>query len=171
MADWAMDSSGLRAAHRSDALLRLGPGDQIVISMLTWLPVPAARAAAVSPALQFPASVNAPNPTQLTLAGTVEEERNPVVALCEALEGLHADGIVCYAHDDECDPRRVAEVEAMWRPAGLLSRPTDETISAVLTAERAGRPLVCADVSVRRLANHCGVSTVTVADFAAALAA
>ena len=75
------------------------------------------------------------------------------------------------AGDHECDPQLVAEFEGSWKEAGLISRPTDETFTAILTADRLGVDLVTDDIDVRMLADHRQVQTMTVTDFASTLAA
>ena len=173
MTDWAMDSSGIRHAHRAGVLGMVRPPERIVISPLTWQPTPDALwAPAAAPELRFPDPFGPSAGGQLPLSGfDSTTEPHPVAALCELLEILHAAGAIMLAGDEACHPLRVADVEQMWQPAGLVGRPTDESIAAVLTAEKADLPLVCADVSVRRLARHCGLNTVSVEQFAAALAA
>jgi hypothetical protein len=65
----------------------------------------------------------------------------------------------------------VADVESSWRDAGLVWRPTDETLSAVITASRLGVDLITDDSDVRKLAEYWDVHAATIADFASALAA
>lgn len=168
----AIDSSGLRAAHDSGCLLRVqGSGSRLHVSPLTWRPTPDAEDGyALAPVLRFPgprvARLDARD--RIALDGA---EMHPMIGLCEHLEELHADGCLVLVEDRPCSPIRVIEVEEMWFPAGLVGRPTDETISAVLTAERARVPLVCADHGARRLAEHCGVDALSVADLGGLLAA
>ena len=168
-----MDSSGVRHAHRTGALQAIRLPARIVLSPLTWQPTPdALRASAVAPELRFP------DPRMHSVAGRVQlseldprSDPHPTAALCEALETMHATGAVVLSLGDACDPLRVAEVEQMWMPAGLIGRPIDESIAAILAAEQADLPFVCADVSVQRLARRCGLHTMTVAEFVTTTAA
>jgi hypothetical protein len=75
------------------------------------------------------------------------------------------------AGDHEWDPQLVAEFEGSWKEAGLISRPADETFTAIVTADRLGVNLVTGDIDVRMLAGHWQVQAVTVLDFASTLAA
>jgi uncharacterized protein YacL len=60
---------------------------------------------------------------------------------------------------------------ASWKPAGLIGRPTDETLTAVITADRLGVDLVTNDSDVRKLADYWQVQALTITDFASVLAA
>ena len=55
--------------------------------------------------------------------------------------------------------------------AGLISRPTNETFASILTADRLRVDLVTDDTDVHKLAGHWQVQTLTITDFASALAA
>jgi hypothetical protein len=71
----------------------------------------------------------------------------------------------------ECDPHLVAVVESSWGDAGLIGRPTNETLTAIITADQLGMSLVTDDADVHRLAGHLQVKTITVLDLASSLAA
>jgi hypothetical protein len=73
--------------------------------------------------------------------------------------------------DHECEPQLVAEVEGRWKEAWLIWRPTNETFSAMMTADRLGVSLITDDSDVRKLTWHWQVDPMTVAEFASALAA
>lgn len=73
--------------------------------------------------------------------------------------------------DHECDPHLVAAVESSWGDAGLLGRPTDESLTAILTAVRLSIDLVTEDTDVRMLADHWQVPTMNVSDLVSSLAA
>lgn len=50
-----------------------------------------------------------------------------------------------------------------------MARPTDETLTAILTADRLGVNIVTDDADVRRLAVDWQVQTITVMDLASSL--
>lgn len=87
------------------------------------------------------------------------------------LHALHQRGMLVVDEDHEGDPHMVAAVERSWKDAGLIGRPTDETLAAILTANRLGMDLVTEDTDVHRLADHWQVPTMTVSDLASSLAA
>jgi len=87
------------------------------------------------------------------------------------LRELHSQGVLVLAGEHECDPQLVADVEGSWREAGLVWRPTNETFSAVMTADRFGVSLITSDSDVNKLARHWHVQPITVAEFASELAA
>jgi hypothetical protein len=68
-------------------------------------------------------------------------------------------------------PRVVADLEARWKNAGLVWRPTDETYAAGMTADRLGVDLVTEDSDVRKIGHPWHVAAMTIAEFACALAA
>ena len=78
------------------------------------------------------------------------------------LHALHQRGMLVVDEDDKCDPHLVATVETSWKDARLIGRPTDETLTAILTAGRLGMDLVTEDTDVHRLAGHWQVPTMTV---------
>lgn len=172
LTDWAMDSSGIRHAHNLGLLVELRPPDRLVLSPLTWRPTPdALLGSAITPELRFPAH-DEPINEDLRLGELRRKARlHPMVELCETLEVLHERGAILVAETESCEASRVVEVEQAWIAAGLVGRLMDESISAILTAERQKLPLVCADISVRRLGLHCGLVTMSVPEFAATLAA
>jgi hypothetical protein len=79
--------------------------------------------------------------------------------------------VLILAGEHECDPQLVADVEGSWKDAGLVGRPTNETFSAVMTADRLGMNLITDDSDVGKLALHWHVQPMTVAEFASQLAA
>jgi hypothetical protein len=87
------------------------------------------------------------------------------------LHALHQRGMLVVEEDHGCDLHLVATVETSWKDAGLIGRPTDETLTAILTAGRLGMDLVTVDTDVHRLAGHWEVQTMTVSDLASSLAA
>jgi hypothetical protein len=93
------------------------------------------------------------------------------VAVGGRLRELHGRRVLIVASEHECDPRLVADVEASWKDAGLVWRPTNETFCAVMTADRLGMSLITDDSDVGRLARHWHVQPMTVTEFASQLAA
>ena len=171
MDSWAIDSYGLRAAHSQFVLDQLRVTDRLHVSPFTWHP-----GEAVGTAGTFKSSLTrgpAPEPSgQLTLVdGDVSRTYDGTAVLDARLRELHDQGVLVLAGEHECDPRLVADVEDSWKDAGLVWRPTDETFSAVMTADRLGVDLVTEDSDVRKLARHWQVHAMTVVEFASALAA
>jgi hypothetical protein len=169
MDSWAIDSYGLRAAHSQSVLDRVRGTDRLHVSPLTWHPGgPAGTGGAFKASLAPAAGV----PGHLTLVDSgVSRTRNRGVALDARLRELHDQGALVLAGDHECNPQHVADVEGSWQQAGLVWRPTNETFSAVMTADRLGVDLITDDSDVRTLAQHWQVHPMTVAEFASALAA
>jgi len=73
--------------------------------------------------------------------------------------------------EHERHPRVVADLEARWKNAGLVWRPTDETYAAGMTADRLGVDLVTEDSDVRKIGHPWHAAAMTIAEFACALAA
>jgi hypothetical protein len=171
MDGWAIDSYGLRAAHNQSVLDQLRDTDRLHVSPLTWHPGQAARTGG-----KFKCSLRRdPAPElsrQLILVdGNIGRTSDGTAVLNARLRELHDQGVLVLADDHECDPQLVAEVEDSWKDAGLVWRPTNETFSAVMIADRLEVNLVTEDSDVRKLARHWQVPAITVAEFASALAA
>lgn len=96
--------------------------------------------------------------------------RKHATGLDGRLRELHDQGVLVLACEHECAPQLVADVEGSWKEAGLAWRPTNETFSAVMTADRLGINLITDDCDVRKLARHWKVQPMT-AEFASELAA
>jgi hypothetical protein len=73
--------------------------------------------------------------------------------------------------EHECDSEIVADVEGSWKQARLVWRPTNETFSVVMTADRLGINLITDDSDVRKLARYWHVNPMTVAELGSELAA
>lgn len=169
MDGWAIDSYGLRAAHSRSVLEQLRDTDRLHVSPLTWHPGSTAGG-------KFTCSLtrgHAPEPSrQLTLVdGDISRTPHETAGLSAQLRELHHRGVLVLADEHECDPQFVADVEGSWKDAGLVWRPTNETFSAVMTADRLGVDLVTEDSDVRKLASHWHVHPMNLAEFASALAA
>ena len=163
MKAWAIDVYGLREAHRRSVLGRLRDAHRLYVSPLTWFPgngKSSRRAARRAPG-------------NLTLIGQDPGHARSAQAgeMPATLHALHQRGMLVVEDDSECDPHLVAAVESSWADAGLVARPTDETLGAILTASRLGMDLVTEDTDVHRLATHWEVQTMTVLDLASSLAA
>jgi len=169
MDSWAIDCYGLRAAHSQSVLDQLRDTDRLHVSPFTWHP---GEAAGTSGKFKFSLTRGAESWGQLALVdGDVSRSRDGTAVLDAKLRELHNQGVLVLAGEHECDPQFVADVEDSWKDAGLVWRPTDETFSAVITADRLGVDLVTEDSDVRKLARHWQVHAMTVAEFACALAA
>jgi hypothetical protein len=166
---WAIDFYGLREAHRRSALGRLHERHRLHVSPLTWSPGRSARAG------NNPGSSREepPGAGSLTVAGQASRHGHGAGpgGLDANLRALHGRGMLVVEDDHECDPHLVAAVESSWRDAGLLGRPTDESLTAILTAERLSMDLVTEDIDVRMLADHWKVPTMNVSDLVSSLAA
>jgi hypothetical protein len=169
MDGWAIDSYGLRAAHRQSVLDQLRDADRLHVSPFTWHPGEAVSAGNIRQSIGSDTDA----PAKLTsISPDGRRIHNRAVGLLDMrLHDLHERGVLVVAADHECDPQLVADVEGSWKAAGLVSRPTNETFSSVLTADRLGVDLVTDDIDVRMLADHWRVGTMTIADFASAIAA
>jgi hypothetical protein len=166
---WAIDSYGLRAAHSQSVLSQLRDTDRLHVSPLTWHPGEAAGNGGKFKCSLGPAPEHS---GQLALVnGDISRTRDETTVLSARLRELHRQGVLILAGEHECDPQLVADVEDSWKDAGLVWRPTDETFSAVMTADRLDVDLVTEDSDVRKLARHWQVHAMTVAEFASALAA
>lgn len=169
MKAWAIDVYGLREAHRRSVLGRLRDAHRLYVSPLTWFPGQPARTGngKASRRAARRASGN------LTLVGRDQDRARGAQAgeMHATLHALHQRAVLVVDEDHECDPHLVAAVESSWKDAGLIGRPTDETLSAILTAGRLGMDLVTEDTDVHRLAGHWQVQTMTVSDLASSLAA
>jgi len=169
MDSWAIGCYGLRAAHSQSVLDQLRDTDRLHVSPFTWHPGVVAGAGG-----KFKVSLTCGPESwgQLALVdGDVSRTRDGTAVLDARLRELHEQGVLVLAGEHECDPQFVADVEDSWKDAGLVWRPTDETFSAVMTADRLGVDLVTEDSDVRKLARHWQVNAMTVAEFACALAA
>lgn len=166
---WAIDVYGLRKAYRRSVLGRLRDADRLHVSPLTWSPRQTARTGGGEDGRQ--ADPRAPG--KLTIAGR-GRHHGPGAEIGEmdaALHGLYERGVLVVEDERECYPRLVADVEGSWEAAGLLGRPTSETLSAIITAGTLGMDLVTEDPDAHRLAGHWQVPTMTVSDLASSLAA
>lgn len=166
---WAIDTYGLLVAHRRSVLDRIQETHRLYVSSLTWHPGDATDADG-----KFSLAQKAsPGPLrQLSLVdGNVCRTPDAAVELGTKLRDLYDRGVLMLAAEHECEPHAVADIETSWKAAGLVWRPTNETFCAVTTADRLGVNLISEDSDVRRLARHWKVHVMTVAEFAAALAA
>jgi hypothetical protein len=163
MKTWAIDVYGLREAHRRSVLARLRDAHRLHVSPLTWFPGRTGNS-------KFSRRGTRRTSGNLTLIG-----RNPGHTrdgeMDTTLHALHQRGMLVVDGDHECDPHLAAAVEISWKDAGLIGRPTDETLTAILAAGRLGVDLVTEDTDVHRLADHWQVQTITVSDLASSLAA
>jgi hypothetical protein len=167
---WAIDSYGLRAACRQSVFDRLQVTDRLHVSSLTWTPVGEVQADGNGSI--FNDRIRSKSSRRLTLVdGDTRRPNDGPVSFGTQLANLHNKGILVVADDHECDPRRVVEVEGSWATAGLVWRPTNETIAAVMTADRLGLDLITEDSDARKLANYWHVNPMTVTEFASSLAA
>jgi hypothetical protein len=166
MDGWAIDSYGLRAAHSQSILDRVRCTDRLHVSHLTWHPgTSAGTGGKFKGSLATAAAAGISGNLTLVDSG-VSRTHNCAVALDTRLRELHDQGVLVLADEHECDPQVVIEVEGSWKQAGLVWRPTDETFSAVMTADRLGVDLITDDSDVRKLARHWEVQPMTVAEFA-----
>lgn len=171
MHSWAIDSYGLRAAHRQSVLDRVRGTHRLHVSPLTWQPGDARDASGTFKSSQSPVSAAGTSEPLTVVGSDGSRTRTQAATLDSRLRALHDQGVLVLAGDHECDPRFVAQVESSWNAAGLVWRPTDETFCAVMTADRLGVNLITDDSDVRKLARHWQVEPITVAEFASALAA
>jgi hypothetical protein len=169
MKAWAIDTYGLREAHRRSVLGRLRDAHRLHVSPLTWLPSEAARTGNGKSSRLGTASTAG----NLTFIGRDPGHSRGAEAgeMHATLHALHQRGMLIVEEDHECDPHLVAAVESSWKDAGLIGRPTNETLTAILTADRLGMDLVTEDTDVHKLAGHWQVQTMTVSDLASSLAA
>jgi hypothetical protein len=169
MKAWAIDVYGLREAHRGSVLDRLRDAHRLYVSPLTWLPGQPARPGNDKGSRRETRRASG----NLTLVGRDPGHARSGEAgeIDATLHALHQRGMLVVEGDHECDPHLVAAVESSWKDAGLIGRPTDETLTAILTADRLGMDLVTEDTDVHRLAGHWQVQTITVSDLASSLAA
>jgi hypothetical protein len=166
---WAIDVYGLRKAYRRSVLGRLRDADRLHVSPLTWSPGQTTQAGGGEDGRR----ADPRTPGKLTIAGR-GGCHGPGAKLGEmdaALHGLYERGVLVVEDERECYPRLVADVEGSWEAAGLLGRPTSETLSAIITAGTLGMDLVTEDPDAHRLAGHWQVPTMTVLDLASSLAA
>jgi hypothetical protein len=166
---WAIDVYGLREAHRQSVLARLRDAHRLYVSPLTWFPSQPARTGNG----KSPRRATRRASENLALVGRDPSRARGAEAgeIHETLHALHQRGMLVVEEDHECDPHLVATVETSWKNAGLIGRPTDETLTAILTAGRLGMDLVTEDTDVHKLAGHWEVQTLTVSDLASSLAA
>ena len=169
MKAWAIDVYGLREAHRRSVLARLRDAHRLYVSPLTWFPGQPARTGNG----KSPRRATRRASGNLALVGRDPSRARGAEAgeMHATLHALHQRGMLVVEEDHECDPHLVATVETSWKDAGLIGRPTDETLTAILTAGRLGMDLVTEDTDVHRLAGHWEVQTMTVSDLASSLAA
>ncbi len=135
MDGWAIDSYGLRAAHSRSVLDQLRDTDRLHVSPLTWHPGKAASTGSFATSI----TRGGASPGQLALVnadGSYAHGRT--AGLNARLHELHGRGVIVLTGEHECDPQLVADVESSWKDAGLVWRPTDETLTAVMTADRLG---------------------------------
>lgn len=170
MGNWAIDVYGLHAASRQFVLHRLEDTDRLHVSPLTWQPPGYSedqRRAGSGPSRTVDDTIG----SLRSMTSQSNYARKADAVFNRSVQHLHQRGILVIAEDHECDPRHVAEVETSWYEAGLMGRPTNETISAVITADSLSMDLITDDADARKLATHWNVRPVTVAQFAYALAA
>ena len=166
---WAIDVYGLREAHRRSVLARLRDAHRLYVSPLTWFPGQPARTGNGKSSRRGTARASG----NLTHIGRDPGHSRSVEAgeMHATLHALHQRGMLIVEKDHECDPHLVAAVESSWKDAGLIGRPTNETLAAILTADRLGMDLVTEDTDVHKLAGNWQVPTMTVSDLASSLAA
>lgn len=170
MDSWAIDSYGLRAAHSQSVLDQIRSTDRLHVSPLTWHPGDGAGSGTFKASLAPAAGAGFSG--HLTIVDRdASYTRQHGTDLDGRLRELHDQGMLILADEHECDPQLVADVEGSWKEAGLVWRPTNETFSAVMTADRLGINLITDDCDVRKLARHWQVQPITVAEFASELAA
>jgi hypothetical protein len=171
MKAWAIDVYGLREAHRRSVLGRLLDAHRLYVSPLTWFPGQPARTGNGKGKGSSRAASHASG--SLTPVDRDPSRRRGAEAgeMHATLHALHQRGMLVVEEDHECDPHLVAAVENSWKDAGLIGRPTDETLTAIFTAGRLGMDLVTEDTDVHRLAGHWQVQTMTVSDLTSSLAA
>jgi hypothetical protein len=164
MKAWAIDVYGLREAHRRSVLGRLRDAHRLYVSPLTWFPGQPGKSSRR-------ATRGASGSLALVGRDSSRARGVEVGEMHATLHALHQRGMLVVDQDHECDPHFVAAVESSWVDAGLIGRPTNETLTAILTADRLGMDLVTEDTDVHRLAGHWEVQTMTVSDLASSLAA
>lgn len=169
MYSWAIDSYGLRAAHSQSVLDQVRSTDQLYVSPLTWHPARSADCGGTVPVGPGPAPRSWDH--RSAVASAASRSRQHATDLGSRLRELHDQGVLILAPEQECNPQLVADVEASWKEAGLVWRPTNETFSAVMTADQLGVSLITDDSDVRKLACHWHVPPMTVAQLASELAA
>lgn len=169
MKAWAIDVYGLREAHRRSVLGRLRDAHRLYVSPLTWFPGQPARTGKGKSSRRVARRAS----DNLALVGRDPGRARGAQAgeMHATLHALHQRGMLIVEDDHECDLHLVAAVESSWNDAGLIGRPTDETLTAILTADRLGIDLVTEDTDVHKLAGHWQVQTMTVSDLASSLAA
>jgi hypothetical protein len=165
MKAWAIDVYGLREAHRRSVLGRLRDAHRLYVSPLTWFPGQPARTGNGKSSRRVSGNLTLVDRDQDRAGGAQAGEMHA------SLHALHQRAMLVVDEDHECDPHLVAIVENSWKDAGLIGRPTDETLSAILTAGRLSMDLVTEDTDVHRLAGHWQVQTMTVSDLVSSLAA
>lgn len=165
MKAWAIDVYGLREAHRRSVLGRLRDAHRLYVSPLTWFPGQPARTGNGKSSRRASGNLTLVDRDQGRARGAQAGEMHA------SLHAFHRQAMLVVDEDHECDPHLVAAVETSWKDAGLIGRPTDETLSAILVAGRLGMDLVTEDTDVHRLASHWQVQTMTVSDLASSLAA
>jgi hypothetical protein len=166
---WAIDVYGLRKAYRRSVLGRLRDADRLHVSPFTWSPSQTARTGGGEDGRQ--ADPRAPGKLTIVGRGRHHGPGTEIGEMDAALHGLYERGVLVVEDERECHPRLVADVEGSWEAAGLLGRPTSETLSAIITAGTLGMDLVTEDPDAHRLAAHWQVPTMTVSDLASSLAA
>ena len=166
MKDWAIDAYGLQAAHRRSVLGRLRDAHRLHVSPLTWFPRQMTRSGEGRHQAEPRAAANLPS----IGPGSRRDRRGKLTGMDASLHALHRRGVLV-VDDNECNPQAIAAVEGSWKDAGLIGRPTDETLAAIIHADRLGMDLVTEDTDVRMLAGHWQVQTMTVSDLASSLAA
>jgi hypothetical protein len=169
MKAWAIDVYGLRGAHHRSVLGRLRDTHRLHVSPLTWFPGQPSRTGSGKTLRRG----NRSAPGNLTIISQ-DPDLTPggrAGGLDATLHALHQRGMLVVEEHRECDPHLVAVVESSWGDAGLIGRPTNETLTAIITADQLGMSLVTDDAEVHRLAGHLQVKTITVLDLASSLAA
>jgi hypothetical protein len=172
---WAIDSYGLRAASRHAVLDQLQGTARLRVSPLTWFPPDqlqhgATESLSISQRQSEPArrlAIVDPDMVDSDVSHRPYGSANFHTRIAE----LHRRGVLVVDNDHECDPQQLAELEGSWMQAGLVGRPTNETIAAVMTADRLGLTLITEDSDVRKLANHWHVNPIAVPEFLSSLAA
>lgn len=163
---WAIDVYGLRKAYCRSVLGRLRDAHRLHVSPLTWSP------SQLGPERGEGASRGDPGTSgELTFIGRDRDRGCEMGEMDATLHGLHRRSVLVVEDELECNPRLVADVEGSWEAAGLLGRPTNETFSAIITADALGMDLVTEDRDVHRLARHWQVPTMTVSELASSIAA
>lgn len=164
---WAIDFYGLRKAYCRSVLGRLRDAHRLHVSPLTWSPSQLARGLGSE---GDPRGALRATGT-LTVVGRDRDRSSELGKMEMTLHGLYRRGVLVVEDEQECDPRVVADVEGSWPAAGLLGRPTNESLSSIITARALGVDLVTEDHDVHRLAGHWQVPTMTVSELESSLAA